>query len=84
MYWTKTLRQHDAGTLEIADPEVSLGGSKLGNGVSHHSFLCPSTCTSNTFQQDVTVFAEMLHMHEKGVMMTNEPSVAWSQILKNL
>jgi len=72
VYWTKSLRQHDAGTLEIADPLVRLGGSKIGNGLSRHSFLCPSTCTSTTFREDVTVFAELLHMHQKGAMMKNE------------
>ena len=72
VYWTKSLRQHDASVLEIGDPFVFLAGTKVGADLSQHSFSCPSECTSTYLGEEVTVFSELLHMHEKGIMMTNE------------
>ena len=38
----------------------------------HHGvFDCPSTCSSNSLQQPVTVFREHLHMHRTGASMIN-------------
>jgi len=83
LYWTRSLRQNDAGVFSIADPAVELQGKKVGDGVSRHIFQCPSTCTSYGLQGgDVTVFSEMLHMHETGVYMTNSQVRGGNEIRK--
>ncbi|CAM9200132.1 unnamed protein product [Discosporangium mesarthrocarpum] len=69
-YYTENLREHDAGALVLGDPVLTLMDEPLVQGRSKYSFDCPSSCTEESFQDDsVTIFAELLHMHELGRRM---------------
>ena len=72
IYYTTTLRPLELGIYTVGDPFLALGGTTVGDGLTRHDFDCPSTCSATTMEADsVTVFRELLHMHEKGVTMTN-------------
>ena len=72
VYFTSTLRPHELGIYQVGDPLLALGGTDVGDGLTRHDFDCPSTCSATTMENDsVTVFRELLHMHEKGLTMTN-------------
>lgn len=64
VYYTDRLREHEAGSLQVGDPLVSMAGETVESGVNYE-FTCPSECTS-LFSQDITVFAGGLHMHTTG------------------
>ena len=61
------------GVFQMGDPVVELEGRVVSEngGLSQHVFDCPSTCSSNSLQQPVTVFREHLHMHRTGASMIN-------------
>lgn len=71
IYYTTQKRKHDAGILQLGDPIVQLAGEPIGQGLIRNDFNCPSTCSLN-FKEEVTVYKEVLHMHEVGVTMFNE------------
>jgi Copper type II ascorbate-dependent monooxygenase, C-terminal domain/DOMON domain/Copper type II ascorbate-dependent monooxygenase, N-terminal domain len=71
VFWTSEPREQQMGILSTGDPQVSLMGQEVGNGISRHTFECPGTCSS-VVGQEVTVLREHLHMHEIGARMTNE------------
>jgi len=75
LFYSDTPRQHDAGTIAIADALVHIGGETVE---SHHNytFTCPSECTSQMVQPSVTVFASMLHAHLTGVRL-------WTNLYRN-
>lgn len=74
VYYTSKLREMDMGVLAVGDPSVELEERVLSKkgGLTQHGFTCPSDCTGNYFTQPVTVFSEMLHMHENGKSISNE------------
>eukprot|EP00802_Teleaulax_amphioxeia_P010269 Tamp_10295.p1 GENE.Tamp_10295~~Tamp_10295.p1 ORF type:complete len:498 (+),score=84.99 Tamp_10295:504-1997(+) len=71
MYYTQTLRQHDAGVLQIGDPGIRLSRSPTIQG--GHSYLAlkvgAEQCTDLFTANEVTVFTRFLHMHQAGVRM---------------
>jgi Copper type II ascorbate-dependent monooxygenase, C-terminal domain len=71
MYWTSSAREHQVGIMTTGDPQIGLFGEPVGNGLSKHEFLCPSSC-SETVNQEVTVLREYLHLHETGKRIVNE------------
>lgn len=71
VFWTSNVREEQIGVMSVGDPNVSLGGTDVGNGVAEHSFECPGTCSS-LVGEPVTVLREYLHMHETGARVVNE------------
>jgi len=67
--FTRKLREHNAGSLVLGDPAVALQGVPIGQGWSKWDFNCPESCTDSFLDQNITVFANMLHMHEAGERM---------------
>eukprot|EP00238_Polyblepharides_amylifera_P002991 CAMPEP_0196589636 /NCGR_PEP_ID=MMETSP1081-20130531/64134_1 /TAXON_ID=36882 /ORGANISM="Pyramimonas amylifera, Strain CCMP720" /LENGTH=470 /DNA_ID=CAMNT_0041912489 /DNA_START=114 /DNA_END=1523 /DNA_ORIENTATION=+ len=63
-YYTSTLRQHDAGILQLGNPTVFYG-SILPSGISKYVFNCPSSCTEE-HKGPITVFRSSGHMHATG------------------
>jgi dopamine beta-monooxygenase len=74
LYYTPTVRQYDQGVLSLGDPRVDVQPVVLSvaGGLTQHSFFCPANCTQNYFGQEVTVYAEALHMHQNGKAMQNQ------------
>ena len=70
IYWTSALREYDIGTIALADPATQLRGNRVSdNGLSKHTFGCPSSCTRmalSGLQEPITVFQEVYHMHASG------------------
>ena len=64
-----TAREHEAGTIQLGDPRVQLSasGKTIPPGKSMWEFACPSSVTSNWHK--ITVFSQILHMHQTGDMM---------------
>ena len=71
MYWTSQPREHQVGIMSVGDPNIGLFGQPVGDGLSKHEFVCPSSC-SETVGQEVTVLREYLHLHETGKRIVNE------------
>lgn len=68
MYYSAALRDTDAGIIIVGDGMVLLKGETVGDGLSQHDFLCPSTCSTEKFGTDgVKIFFSALHMHQSGV-----------------
>ena len=82
-YVENTLRTHDAASIIIGDPIVSLGRAGLtgqpqtvgdipqATALTHREATCPSSCTQD-FSADLTVFGHFLHMHYFGRKMYTE------------
>ncbi len=65
--------ENEIGMFTLGDANLDLLGESIGNGKTKHEITCPSSCTKNTFDVDeVTVVAEMHHMHAKGKRLVNE------------
>merc|ERR1719197_2122898 len=63
-------RLHEAGTIQLGDPQVRMSrevGHEIPPGKSYWEFKCPSTATQNW--HEITVFGQILHMHENGDQM---------------
>ena len=58
--------------MQLGDPVLSLLGEPVGQGLTQHTFDCPSSCSSLALSEPVTVTVESLHMHQTGVSMRNE------------
>lgn len=58
----------DGSSLSSATSASS--GSALSS-IYRHTFNCPTSCTSLTLPQPVTVVREYLHMHKTGVSVSN-------------
>lgn len=71
VFWTSQPREEQIGILSVGDPVVGLFGQPVGDGLSHHSFECPGSC-SLLAGSPVTVLREYLHMHETGARIVNE------------
>ena len=74
-HWTTAPREVEMGIFQTGDPFVSLNSDPVGNGITKHTFDCPSSCSQDAFgglDVPVTVFGESLHMHQTGVQMINE------------
>lgn len=81
MYYTEDLREHDAGVFQIGDGFLWLSdesvtqGSLKNDEYSAWEFTCPCDCIRNALDGDVdevTFFAEGLHMHEVGSRMETQ------------
>ena len=71
-YYVTEPREHNAASILVGDAVVSLNGQSVGVGTTGHSFTCPGSCSEKFFDGPVTVYAEYLHEHEKGVRIVNE------------
>jgi len=72
-YYSLQSRTHDAAILELGDPMVTLRGQAISAGLAKYDFTCPGACSTTFLGNDnVTVLAEYLHMHQTGIRMTNE------------
>ena len=56
--------------MQLADPDVQTG-STIDNGITSFNYECPSSCTRQ-MTPDITVFGELLHMHEVGYAMRTD------------
>merc|ERR1712038_1026930 len=73
LYYTSKPVTNEIGSFWSGDPSVEKGGEKVGNGLSVHTFECPSDCTKLSMVDDaVTVISESYHMHGKGKRASNE------------
>ena len=58
-YYVNEERTHRAGILEIGDPWVMLGDTKINDGLTQYSFTCPGDCSSTFIAQEgVTILTE--------------------------
>ncbi|KAL7426091.1 hypothetical protein ACHAXH_000230, partial [Discostella pseudostelligera] len=82
-YYVNEERTHRAGVYQTGDPFVGLLGEEINDGLTQHTFTCPGECSglflassdvesSDAPADGVTIIAELLHMHQTGVRMTNE------------
>jgi len=84
IFRTEALRPHDAGVLQLADPNVYLaygsdlsstnplyphGSGSLPLGASRWRFECSSSSTAAMLAENVTAFGRQLHMHAHGIKM---------------
>jgi hypothetical protein len=67
--FTTNLREFDAAPMILGDPLLGLRNVPIGEGWSEWDFNCPSSCTKNYLDQEITVFTNWLHMHESGERM---------------
>jgi dopamine beta-monooxygenase len=67
VYYTYLKRAKSAGLLQLGDPKV-LTLWDLTPGITGARFTCPSACTKQ-WASDITVFGDLLHMHQVGAMM---------------
>jgi len=68
VFWTSTLRPHDAGQITLGDPTVTFGlieELEPGHSSIHRQASCPQECTKD-FEEPIHVFAQLLHMHHYG------------------
>lgn len=70
IHYTSKKREHDLGMMMVGDPFVQLRDTPVGP--ARHVFDCPSSCSKTTLTQSVTVLRESLHMHQKGLTMSND------------
>jgi hypothetical protein len=64
--FTRYLREFDAAPMILGDPLLGLIRTPIGEGCSEWDLNCPSSCTKNYLNQEITVFVNWLHMHESG------------------
>ncbi|KAJ9462716.1 Tyramine beta-hydroxylase [Diplonema papillatum] len=73
VFYTYTPREHSVGVMQLGDPRVKNRDNPITGTLSSYSYTCPSECTS-VWQTDydtpnITVFADLHHMHSHGTMM---------------
>lgn len=64
VFYTDTMREHEAGALLVGDSLVARFGEKVKTDFEYEN-SCPSECTSK-FKQDINIFSSFLHMHTTG------------------
>lgn len=67
VYYTKTIRQYDAGMMVLGDPFVT-SKSIPAQTKTHLEISCSGGCTS-AWSHPINVFADFLHMHSLGSRM---------------
>merc|ERR1719197_1087942 len=70
MWLDSGARLHEAGTIQLGDPGVKMtkeANLEIPPGKSYWEFKCPSTITQHW--HEITVFGQILHMHENGDQM---------------
>ena len=72
LYYIEEPREHTAGFLILGDPYLALRGTEIERGLADWQFSCPSSCSSLTLTEPVTVLREYLHMHKTGYSTYNE------------
>jgi len=74
IYYTDTPVQNEIGMFQVGDPLVGLIGEEVGDGLTRHTMICPSSCTQSKFVQSdsVTIVKQSLHMHAKGKRIVNQ------------
>lgn len=74
LMYTRVKRQYNAGMIGLGDPGITLDGQLLGEGFTQWKFECPSSCTEKHLggeeSTNITVFAQLLHMHSAGKRMS--------------
>ena len=84
IYWTRQKREFDVGTFALADPRTNLAGEPLGDGLSEHTYSCPSSCTSSVLpvDQKIYIIGTVFHMHRQGrkasIQVMREGQVVYS------
>jgi len=70
-YYTTTMREHDVGVMELADPitALSFNGAKFSPGLSRYDFECSSRATSTLLSGPISVYNMQLHMHKSGIKL---------------
>ena len=81
VFYTETMRQHDAGMITMGDTIVSLGNTGMQpnlpypigdlpaqQDVIHRETTCPKECTTD-FAEPINVFSVFHHMHYYGKKM---------------
>jgi len=65
-YYTKTLRQYDAGGFIFGDLIPGIGLKPLpARAITHYETECPSSCTQQ-LPHNITIFYSFPHMHTTG------------------
>jgi hypothetical protein len=72
MYYSNEPRPQEMGVMQIGDPFLFLRNQSVGDGLTGHSFSCPSDCSTVFADEPVTAIREWLHMHKSGVSMYNQ------------
>jgi hypothetical protein len=74
LHYTSKMRPIEIGVANLADSTLWLRGQPVGMGLTEHKFSCPASCTKTFIQEDepVTVFREIVHMHQRGMAAKNE------------
>jgi len=71
LHFTDTPREHEAGTINIGDPQTVLAGQRVESGVNY-TFTCPSACTSQ-LAEPLTIYDSRLHAHRTALyLFTNQ------------
>jgi dopamine beta-monooxygenase len=70
VFYTFVEPTHKAGVTQFGDPIVGTPG-ELKPGVTAHRYYCPARCTEQ-FGSDITVFGELLHMHQTGAAIRTD------------
>lgn len=71
LHLTDTPRRLEAGTINIGDPFVTLGGQVVESG-RNYTIKCPSECTSQ-LAEPLTVYDSFLHAHRTALyLFTNQ------------
>lgn len=69
VYYTNTMREHEAGSLLMGDILISRFNQTVRNNFEYE-FSCTSACTSK-FSRPVNYYASFLHMHLTGKEIYN-------------
>jgi len=70
VFVTRAPRRNQAGVLTAADPAVQTR-TLLDAGYTSIDYDCPGRCTQQ-WRDDITVFGELLHMHQVGSLMQSD------------
>lgn len=73
--YTAQLRPHDAATMILGDSSLSADEIPAGRASVEYEFSCTTACSS-TWDHEIYVFADFLHMHQVGSQM-------WSTLWRN-
>lgn len=69
VYYTKKLRQHNCGLLQVGDGILRDTGLQFPKGTSRTTYHCPSSFSQSLGDTVLNVFDTLLHMHSIGKRM---------------
>lgn len=64
VYYTDTMREHEAGSLLIGDSMLGRFGDVVKTDFEYEN-TCPSECTSK-FKKSINIYSSLSHMHTTG------------------